>query len=562
MKQNHTLGWFIPLRLAQYILIFGLFSLWLNFPVTLVPQIIIYSVLTLSFTILLAFDKKQKYSGGTLFIIGAQFIVELVIEAGIVYDTGHINSPFTILFLLTIISAALTYRLIGTLLLASLVSFIYAFVVWIGFDKTTENQLSLQALKSVYTNHDSIFYSVFLHILIFYLVAFIAGYLAGRLRQRDIQLADTSRALKKARLETDDILKHLNSGLLTVDASGRIVYFNRSAEKILGYREEDVKGLLAQDIFNERMPEFATALTDGLDKRIEHPRKEISIFNTDGDKVPVGLSTSILTEENYDLRGIIAIFSDLTDAKKLEEKVRSSDRLAAIGELSASIAHEIRNPLAAIAGSVEVLKADLHVTDENERLMNLIVKESDRLTNMLNEFLLYAKIDRVGYEKVELCHLISEVFDIVRHQPCFHEKINLHFESTESIVYAVGDDRLCKQLLLNLVVNACEAIGWDDGAVTVSLRLNNETKHIMLLVADTGPGIPQEQLSEIYKPFYSTKKTGTGLGLAIVHRICATMKIPLSVDTRPGEGTRFMLELSPFTIAYQTAPELSKQPVA
>ena len=218
-------------------------------------------------------------------------------------------------------------------------------------------------------------------------------------------------ALRRARLETDDILRHLNSGLLTVDARGNIIYFNRAAERILGYHEEDVKGMLCDEVFAERMPCLAQCLRDGLIAGLEHPRKELEITNLRGQKLPLGLSTSILREEDREMRGIIAIFSDLTEAKQLEAKVRTADRLAAVGELSASIAHEIRNPLAAISGSVEVLKREQQVSHENNRLMTLIVKESDRLTNILNEFLSYARIDRPAYNKVEICHLISEVLE-------------------------------------------------------------------------------------------------------------------------------------------------------
>ncbi len=540
------MGWFLPLRLAQYILLFSVVVFWMKYPHFMQVQFILYSVWTLAFTILLSTDSRHNLRRVTYTCIGLQFLFELVIESSIIYSTGNINSPFSVLFILTIISAALVYRLIGTLLLASAVSIAYAFIIWCGLSTPGDSEFSIRALRTIFSAQDSVFYSIFLHILIFYLVAFISGFLAERLRDRDRQLADTSMALRRARLETDDILRHLNSGLLTVDARGYIIYFNRAAERILGYYEEDVKGMSCDEVFAERMPNLAQCLRDGLVAGLEHPRKELEITNLQGNKLPLGLSTSILREEDREMRGIIAIFSDLTEAKQLEAKVRTADRLAAVGELSASIAHEIRNPLAAISGSVEVLKREQQVSNENERLMTLIVKESDRLTNILNEFLTYARIDRPSYNKVEICHLISEVLEILYHHPAYGPNIRISVETDESFAYVVGDEGLLKQLLLNLAVNACEALEGQEGNLTFRVVVNEVKGTVELYVQDDGPGISAENLKKIYQPFYSTKKLGTGLGLSIVHRICSALELDISIDTQLGEGTTFLIEFRTF----------------
>lgn len=546
------MGWFLPLRLAHYIILFGVVVLWMNYPQFMHLQFVLYSICTLAFTVLLAVDKHQKLSNVTTIVVGLQFIFEIVIESSIIYSTGNINSPFSALFILTIVAAALMYRLMGTLVVASLVSIAYAFIIWSGLFVEENMDLSMQALKTIFSAQDSVFYSIFLHILIFYLVAFISGYLAERLEERSRQLADTSLALKMAKLETDDILRHLNSGLLTIDSKGYIIYYNRAAERILGYKEEEVRGMHCEEVFAERMPELAASLMDGIDHNVEHPRKEFDILSLKREIVPLGLSTSILTDEGSEMRGIIAIFSDLTQAKQMEAKVRMADRLAAVGELSASIAHEIRNPLAAISGSVEVLKGELDVSDENERLMNLIVKESDRLTKILTDFLAYARIDSPTMRKVELCHLISEVVEIIYHHRSFCDDIKVNFEADESIIYVVGDEDLIKQLLLNLVTNACEALSGRGGNITFRLAVHERTRKVELYIQDDGPGIEPEHLKNIYQPFYSTKKEGTGLGLSIVHRICSALRLNMSVDSQVGEGTTFMIEFRAF--AHDRAP--------
>ncbi len=554
IEQKKQFGWFVPLRLGSFIILFAVVVFWMKYPDFLHHWLIIYSIFTLVLTLLLALNRRAKVNNAIAVVTALQFLLEIVLESGIIYATGNVNSPFSALFILTIVSAALAYRLIGTLIIASTVSLAYTAIIWLGLSTTVGSEKSLQALRTIFSVEENVFYAIFLHVLIFYLIAFISGYLAERLKERDRQLADTSLALKKARLETDDILRHLNSGLLTIDARGHIIYFNQAAERILGYQEEQVKGMLCEEVFAERMPELAACLMDGITQETAHPRKEIEIINPDGKTIPLGVSTSILTEENNTLRGVIAIFSDLTEAKQLEAKVRAADRLAAIGELSASIAHEIRNPLASISGSIEVLKNSIDVSDENARLMELVVKESHRLSRILTEFLQYARIDRPAYTKVELCHIITDVIQILHHHESFHEGIRLNFEFDESIVYVVGDEDLIKQLLLNLAVNACESFARKPGQVTFRVVLNHPANTVELYVEDNGPGIPEREMKKIYQPFYSTKKEGTGLGLSIVHRVCTALKLNISIDSQVGVGTTFLIEFPQY---HATASETS-----
>lgn len=544
--RTNRLGWFIPLRLASYIILFTVVVAWMGYPALLRSQFVIYSVLTLSFTVLLYLGRRMKLSHITSVVIALQFLAEIILESGIIYGTGNGSSPFSALFILTIVSAALTYGLVGTLLVASFASAAHAFILWFGLADDSVPRLFLNSIEAVFKGQDTVFYTIFLHMLIYYLVAFISGYLAEKLRTQERSLERASQDLRKARLETDDILRHLNSGLITVDLNGQIVYFNRAAERILDYREEDVKGMLCEEVFAERMPSLARGLMDGIEEKVQLPRQEIEFKTRDGLKVPLGLSTSILMEDNQSPRGVIAIFSDLTEAKALEAKVRVSDRLSAVGELSASIAHEIRNPLASISGSVEVLKNELQVEGENKRLMDLIVKESHRLSRILSDFLLYARIERPTYNKVDLCHLIAEVVEIMVHHDSYTDTMDIVFETDEPIIYVVGDEDLLKQLLLNLVVNACEAIDTDCGEITLRSVVNLNTGLAELFIEDHGPGIPRENLKKIYQPFFSTKKQGTGLGLSIVHRIGTALNAKISVDSQLGEGTTFLVEIPLF----------------
>ena len=251
----------------------------------------------------------------------------------------------------------------------------------------------------------------------------------------------------------------------------------------------------------------------------------------------------------------------------MEEKVRSADRLAAVGELSASIAHEIRNPLAAISGSVELLSRDVSLSGENARLLELIMKESGRLNRILTDFLAYARIGRPTYNKIELCHLVNEVIEIVRHHESYREEIGMRLETDSAVAYAVGAEDLIKQVLVNLAINACEAMESKAGSVLFKIVDDSASGQIELLLSDNGPGIPERFQAKVFQPFFSTKKHGTGLGLSIVHRICNALKLNLSFETQVGEGTCFRIVFQRYAPDRQASsdelhPERRRVPVS
>ncbi len=541
--KNSDGSWFLPFRLATFTVLLILAISRFRDPYLLQFPFITYAILTLFFVLAFAFRAKIKIHRLTGFLIALQFMAELAFESGVIYKTGGVYSPFSALFILTIVSAALWYGLSGTLLVASSASVCYAFIVWFKLAAGGgEFSWSLSQVRDVFSTNETEFYSVLLHLFIFYLVAFISGYLAERFQTQRRQLESTFLALRQARLETDEILRQISSGLLTIDNRGVVVYFNRSAEATLGYAERDIRGIPCRDAFAERMPALAHCLMSGLATGYDHPRRELEVTGIDGRVIPLGLSTSVMTSDDGELKGLIAIFSNLTDAKEMEIKIRAADRLAAVGELSASIAHEIRNPLASISGSVEVLQRELQVEGENERLMDLVVKESHRLSEILTQFLIYARIDRPSYDKVELCHVVNETLQIMRHHGSFHSGIELDFVADESIVYVLGNADMFKQLLLNLFVNGCEALGKPGGELRIQLAMNQNSGNAELYVQDNGPGIPADEIARIFEPFYSSKKSGTGLGLSIVHRIAVSLKLSVSVDSQQGEGTTFLVE--------------------
>lgn len=539
-------AWLLPLRLITFCLVAGIIVGRLGFPSYLHTPFFTYCIITLAVLVSLLVFRSKRYSLLCRCLIGLQFAGEVLVEVGIVYTTGTHYSPFSALFLLTIVSAALAYRLVGTLVVASMVSLAYAGTTWVMAFMLAPGSGDIPSLKeSLFSGDDTLFYAIFLHILIFYLVAFIAGYMAQKLQSKDKELHSASTELKKVRLETDDILQHLNCGLVTLDAAGDIVYFNRTAETILGCREGDVSGQHCRRAFDGRLSRLADILLSALESEEWSSRSEFDIVISEEKTVPLGISTSVLYDEDFGIRGVIAIFQDLTEPKLLEEKVRRADRMAAIGELSACIAHEIRNPLAAISGSVEVLKNDLALEGVNDKLMSLILKETARLNNILSDFLLYARVGRSQLRKVELNRIISDVIELVRQHPSYRDTIRIELIAEHPVTYISGDDDQLKQLLLNLVVNACDAIEGGDGRIRFEVssgKTPDGEDAVWLMVRDNGPGIPPDQLDKIFLPFFSTKRNGTGLGLSIVARLMEALDGKIDVSSREEQGTTFRLQ--------------------
>jgi two-component system sensor histidine kinase PilS (NtrC family) len=189
---------------------------------------------------------------------------------------------------------------------------------------------------------------------------------------------------------------------------------------------------------------------------------------------------------------------------------------------------------------VEVLSSELKLQNENGRLLELIVKESNRLNEILADFLTYARNQRSSFNKVELCHLIGDIFEVTRHHPAYHRGISLELQADDSFAYIYSDEDQLKQILINLMVNACQAIDGDSGEITVAIDASR-SDCVVLTLTDNGPGIPEDILQKVFNPFYSTKKDGTGLGLAIVQRLTKLLEIDLWVESSVGGPTSFTL---------------------
>ncbi|HUU46456.1 MAG TPA: PAS domain S-box protein, partial [Acidobacteriota bacterium] len=313
-------GWVVGTRLVTVAVTVAMAWPWRAEAAGLSVVLALYAAISLAAVLLILTERRFPLPLLTGVFMAGQVVCELTVISGVVYFTGGAASPSISLYLMTIVSAALFYRLAGTLVVATLASASFLTAVWVGAGHQATSLWSSGALGALGQLSDEEFFSVFLRLCVFYLCAFAGGYLAERLDSKDAALAHTSEALKIAKLETGDILKHLHSGVLTVDVAGRVVFFNRAAEEILGLSERAVRGRSLSEAFGTRLPSLAERLEAVLRSRKMDIRTELSLPRPDGRTIPIGLSTSVLRGTAGSPRGVIAVFQDLTEAKELEEK--------------------------------------------------------------------------------------------------------------------------------------------------------------------------------------------------------------------------------------------------
>lgn len=550
--KDRPTGWLIAFRLVMFCLLVG---------ATLYQgawgaqdHVILWAYLAVTLSFLLFYRRlhHSRLLTVTRYLGGLQIFLEVAMEGVLMLHANSFTSPFVLLFLLTIISASLYFRLVGTLMVATACSITVTITMFLSVVGPNPAPQAVRDFSTVLNLNDDLFYALFLYICAFFLAAFVSGYLSEKLELKDRALAGASEALALARLETDDILQNMQSGLLSINAAGTLVFFNSAAEDILGYRQGEVTGRHCRSVFGARMPRLADLLLSALEARQGEARTELEITTLHGNVIPVGISTSVLGSSSS-IRGVIAVFQDITAAKRLEERVRVADRLAAVGELSAGIAHEIRNPLATISGSVEMLQRDLQPDGDGQTLMNMILKESVRLNKIVEDFLDFARVKQQACNAVDIGAMLREVVETFDHHPSRtpHSRIALDLPS-EAGPLAAGSEGQIRQILVNLIQNALEALpeGRGDVRITAGSSASNRAttpRLVEITVADSGTGIPPQVAERIGQPFFSTKKGGTGLGVAIVQRLAAAMGGSVHWESPPEQGTRFIVRLPAYS---------------
>lgn len=449
-----------------------------------------------------------------------QILIDVVSEVFLIYLTGGIESWFPFILLLSIISASIVLNRRASYYAASLSSVLYGLVINLQF-----YNLLPGLTESVFIAKDYLF-NVFAYILAFYLVAFLSGYLSERLHDVTQTLYERDSDLNNLRALSRDIVESMPSGVFTSDLNGEIITFNDSAQRITGRTLTEVIGKTPKNIF----PFLKDVNIRESGKRIEGE------MQNKGRIIYIGIRFSTLKNSVGAPIGIIGIFQDLTELKAMEAEMEKKKKWAFIGELSALIAHELRNPLASLRSSVEMLREKKVSGQQADHLMDIALSEMDRLNGIVTDFLLYAKPRQLVKSSFDLHQSLGNVITLLRSSKTEKKNVKIS-KDLKGKLFITGDSKQLQQVFWNLGVNAVEAVS-GSGEVIISTEKKNNTLEIRF--TDTGIGIGRENIDKIFYPFFTTKDNGTGLGLAIAQRIAEEHGGKITVESRgAGTGTTF-----------------------
>ena len=457
-----------------------------------------------------------------------QVALDAAIVTGVVHLTGSVESPLTPLYILVIASGSLILPLPGGVLIGGLTS---AFFV----------------AEAMFFNHGGVPGTVALQVALFGAVALTVGLVADRLRKGGSQLGALESELRQLRLDTGDILNNIRSGILTVDERGRLLYINPMGLSMLG---PDLEGFRGRPVL-DRLDRLAPGLGDMIRRSIED-RTPVARFRTatlGPDPLTLGVSTTVLERESPGPNPVTAIFQDITDVERLEESNRRNERLGAVAALSASLAHEIKNPLASIQSAVEQLASGRVGGADETTLRNLVVGQSQRLSRLLSEFIDFSGLEMGPRSNFDVVPLVEEALGLVRQHPDV-QTVDYRVRAGEPAP-VTGDRDLLHRALFNLLLNAGQFAG-DQGKVCVDVGVvahvgvdlsGGSGEVVRVSIEDDGPGIDANDLGRIFDPFYTKRKGGSGLGLAVVHRTVEAHDGSVYVEPGAGGGARFVLLL-------------------
>jgi two-component system sensor histidine kinase PilS (NtrC family) len=466
---------------------------------------------------------------------------DVLIVSAFIYFTGGITSYFQLLYVLPILGATAVRKSRGARQLALLSALLYGVLVWhqytgaagyIGGVFVTDVRPLLPPIRvAVFT--------VAANAMAFIAVAWLAGSLAERLERADQGLAVASTALADLQAFNEHVIESLTSGLVTTDLRGRVLHMNRAAERIAGVSSLEARGRLAADIL-QAPQEFARGLeADLLGAR--SLRADYTCRLADGERTEIGLSAARLVTPDGPA-GYLLTFQDVTEMRRLERESRKQQRLAAVGEMAAGIAHEIRNPLASMRGSIQVLRSELTLTDEQASLMDIVLRESDRLNETIQSFLSYARPRAAVPKPVDLVRVLQEAATLLRNSPELKPGHRVEVQGPAEGLVIEADEPQIRQVVWNLATNGLRAMPVG-GPLRLVAQPGDADQGPALVVADQGVGIPPEQLDTLFQPFQGSFGQGSGLGLAIVHRIVQDHRGEVAIESDVGRGTRVTVRL-------------------
>jgi len=463
-----------------------------------------------------------------------QFGLDAVLTTAIVTESGGPRSVFIPLYVLLVVGSCFVLSRAGGFIVAAMCSLLYVFPVW------GRTILPMLETGTASENTAVEILTVFMNSGVLLLVAVLTGALAGRYHELQQHMEDQRKHLSDLQAFRDLIFESVGSGLVGVDPNGRVTAFNRAAESITGVRADEAIDQPWESIFGHgvNLPDVQRAVSDGSEPA---PRYEFRLRRRDGQEVPVGISFWSLRSGAGDVAGLIGVCQDLSNIKQMEQRVRQADRLAAVGRLSANMAHEIRNPLASISGAVEALARDLPADPTRSQLVEIVLRESARLNQIVGDFLEYARPAPMAPIEINMAEILDEVLLLIEHRS-LPANLKVAREYGDTLLTRADPQRL-RQAIWNLCLNAVQAMP-DGGELRVGARtLRERGGRLQISISDTGQGIAEGDLPHIFEPFFSTKPEGSGIGLALVYRVLEEHGGTIEVRSRVGEGTTFILIL-------------------
>ena len=466
-----------------------------------------------------------------------QFSLDICMVTWLVYRTGDVESPFLALYLVIIFATCALLGRTGVSLVGALAGVLYVCVGVLTMSRLLPRAMGWSSYEGTELSWTQFMFS--LNLVAIFAVGILSSQLAERIRRSESQLASATRDLADYRLFNDRIIESMRSGLVTTDLLGHIITFNRAAEEITGYRATDVRGNNIFTIFGDIEKQIEAGL-ESIRTRSRLPRFDIGCKTADGREIHLGFSVAPLVDEADSSRGYVLTFQDLTEVMELEREVRRQERLAALGTMAAGLAHEIRNPLASMRGSVQVLASELSFSQDQSQLMQIVLRESDRLNRIVSDFLTYARPSKIEPTVIELASLLAETIALLRNSPELRPDHLIREEYPSEPLLYQGDPNQMRQIFWNLARNAIQAMP-QGGELSVTLDAK-PGRDVTIAFSDTGGGMSREQKDRLFEPFNSSTG-GTGLGMAIVYQLVRDHKGKILVDSEAGKGTRIAIRV-------------------
>jgi len=497
-----------------------------NFPQGLFLVFIISVGLTILYFFLLRLSKEIAWQ------VRLQFLMDALLITWLVWRTGDLTSPYITLYIVLISVGSFFLRPLQTLFLAVSCVFLFTILALMTVNLVLEPSGPAQATSKV------------VQIVSFHIVAFlVVGLLASRLSERrnsGEQLEATERSLASLRVLHERIIESIRSGLITTDLDGNVITFNSAATEITGLTSAEARNRSVHSIFGDITEAIELSL-DAAENGEHVPRFEADLITPDGFAVKVGYGVTQLFSEKSETAGLIITFQDLTEIRSMEESVKRKDRLAAVGRVAAGLAHEIRNPLGAMRGAIQVLESNTERGSMNAELMEIILKESDRLNSIITNFLSYARPPAAEFVQTDVAEAVRELMKLLRHSPDVEAHHELIDDSGSESIMVAADPAQLRQIFWNLARNAMQAMP-NGGKLRIGLeRIPNN--RVRITIEDTGKGMSPEQVEQLFEPFSNSTSGGTGLGLSIVYQIVRDHNGVINVRSLEGKGTTITIDL-------------------